>query len=217
MKTIDKLTLQSVIDEVKATARNHEDVRRIVSAKIALTDLIPAKYANTVLKLTKLMYDPADKGRNGKHLEAADRIEIMVYCEGAEEIPFREFFAHKHDTTDLYDHDVRTGYEKKTGTGDWLYFEEDDFDACIRMYARKRTKIRWDYVREDKGINIHIETSYRKFFKYLEAYNPDKGLATWFVKSSRTHGAGMSLQYIWKMQEIMTSKKKIAYLNGWKG
>lgn len=214
MKTIDRETLATIFEEVKNQPHKYENVRNIVNSRIDLCDMIPARYAEKVVKLVKLMYNPADKGRNGKTAETADRIDLMI-MNGAEEIPFREFFAHKMNKTDIYDNLERTCYEKKTGTGDWLYCEDSDFDSCIAMYRRKRTKIRWDYVRADKGIDIHIECSYREFFDYLTAYNPDKGLATWFVKSSRTHSDGLNTTYIWKMQEIMTSKKKVAYLNGW--
>lgn len=217
MKTIDKNTMKTIVKEIKLTAHNHEDVRSIVNSRINLCDLIPAELADVTLKIVKLMYKPTDKGRNGKHEEAIDHVYNLIDCNGAEAVPFREFFAHKHGKTDLFDRSVKKSFEKKTGTGDWLYCEEDDFDACIAMYRRKKTLIRWDYVREDKGIDIHIETSYKKFFEYLIAYNPEKGLSTWFVKSSRTHGDGLNEEYIWKMQEIYTSKKKIAYLNSWKG
>lgn len=217
MKTIDKATIKTIVREIKLSAHNYDDVRNIVNPRIKLCDLIPAEYAEVMLKVTRLMYKPTDKGRKGKHDEAIDHVYNMIDCNGAEFIPFREFFAHKHDKTDLYDPSVKTSFEKKTGTGDWLYCEEDDFDTCIKKYRRKKTLIRWDYVREDKGINIHIETSYKKFFDFLIAYNPEKGLSTWFVKSSRTHGEGLNEEYIWKMQEIYTSKKKIAYLHSWKG
>lgn len=207
MKTIEKATISAIVKEIKTSARNSADVREIVNAHINLCDKIPAKYADAMLKIVKLTYSPADYGRKGKYAEAVDRIDLLT-LNGADAIPFREFFAHKQGKTDIYDSVERTSYEKKTGTGDWLYCESGNFEECIEMYRRKRTKIRWDYERADKGINIHIECSYREFFDYLTAYNPDKGLATWFVKSSRS-GA------IWKMQEISTSKKKIAYLNSW--
>lgn len=217
MKTIDKNTMKTIVKEIKLTAHNHEDVRSIVNSRINLCDLIPAELADVTLKIVKLMYKPTDKGRNGKHEEAIDHVYNLIDCNGAEAVPFREFFAHKHGKADLIDRSVGKSYEKKTGTGDWLYCEEDDFDTCIRMYRRKRTLIRWDYVRADKGIDIHIETTYKNLFEYLIAYNPEKGLSTWFVKSSRTHSDGLNEEFIWKMQEISTSKKKIAYLNGWKG
>lgn len=214
MKTIDKETMQTIITEVKTTARNYADVRSIVNKYVNLCDTVPAKFAPAMLKVVKLMYNPADKGKRGKFAETSGRIDLLI-LNGETAIPAREFFAHKMGKTDIYDKLNREGYEKKTGTGDWLYCEDDDFDACIASYRRKRTLIRWDYERADKGIHIHIECSYREFFDYLTAYNPDKGLATWFVKSSRTHTDGLNTAYIWKMQEIMTSKKKIAYLNAW--
>lgn len=214
MKIIDKETLGAIFEEIKNQPHKYENVRAIVNSRIDLCDLIPACYATKVVKLVKLMYNPADKGRGGKTAETADRIDLLI-MNGADAIPFREFFAHKMGKTDIYDSLERICYEKKTGTGDWLYCEDNDFDACIAKYCRKRTKIRWDYVRADKGIDIHIECSYREFFDYLTAYNPDKGLATWFVRSSRTHSDGLNTTYIWKMQEIMTSKKKVAYLNSW--
>lgn len=215
MKTIDKATIKNIVRDIKAGARNYQDVREIVNAEINLCDLIPAELAEITLHIARLMYNPADKGWKGKHEEAIDRVYNLIDCNGASAVAFREFFAHKHGQTDIYDRSIRSGFEKKTGTGDWLYCEEDDFEACIAMYRRKRTMIKWDYVREDKGIDIHIEASYRDFFDYLASYN-DKGLNTWFVKSSRTHkGDGLNKEYIWKMQEIYTSKKKIAYLMAW--
>ena len=207
MKTIEKATISEIVKEIKTSARNYADVRNIINARINPCDVIPAQYAEIMLKVVKLSYNPADYGRKGKYAEAVDRIELLT-MNGAEAIPFREFFAHRQGKTDIYDAVERTCYEKKTGTGDWLYCESGDFDECIELYRRKRTKIRWDYERADKGINIHIECSYRELFDYLTAYNPDKGLATWFIKSSRSEA-------VWKMQEIATSKKKIAYLNGW--
>ena len=214
MKTIDKKLMQEIINEVTNAPHKYTSARAILNDRLNLCDLVPAKYADAMLRIVRKMYNPADKGANGKFAETCDRIDLFK-LNGAEFIPVREFFAHKHGQTDIYDQLERLGYEKKTGTGDWLYCEEDDFDACIAMYRRKRTLIRWDYERADKGINIHIECSYREFFDYLAAYNPEKGLATWFVKSSRTRGEGLNTQHIWKMQEIMTSKKKVAYLNAW--
>ena len=211
MKTIDRPTMQGIVDEIKATAHNFEDVRLIVNSKIDLCDLIPREFCPVTLKIVRLMYNPDDKGKDGKHKESRMHVYNLINHEGAEAVPFREFFAHKHGKTDLLDEDGKP-CEIKSGTGNWLYCEEQDFDSCIRMYRRKRTLIVWDYVRPDKGIDLHIKCTYAKLFDYLATYAPDKGLSTWFTRGGVVRN-GLNVEYVWKMQEIMTSGKKIKFLH----
>lgn len=56
-------------------------------------------------------------------------------------------------------------------------------------------------------IHIHICTTYAKLFDYMETYG--KGLETFFKESVRSGVAGV---YVWEMQTIKNSKKKIDFL-----
>lgn len=217
-KVITKEVLKAIVTDIKHCDADldYMKVRSIVNPRINLNDFIPAEYATLTLNIVRRMYNPKDFGWKGKHEESKDRVYNMIDCNNAELIVFREFFAHEHKDTDIYDKSIHTGFEKKTSVGNWLYYPSDDFDECIKMYSRKRTMIRWDYTREEFGIDIHIETTYKKLFEYLIAYNPKKGLSTWFKLSSRSKN-GIGNKYVWDMQDIRNSQKKIDYLMNWKG
>ena len=162
---------------------------------------------DVMFRVRKALYNPADYGMIGKLAEVADRLELYR-MNGQTKTTWSEFSAHsngKHDITDKVE-----GYhiEKKTSVGDWLHSKTaSDFDRMIAEYSRKNERIRWDYSKPEKGIDIHFEYTWAEFFDILSGYN-DKGLRTWFKNTLVCSGCGYCLQ----MQEIQTSKKKIAYL-----
>lgn len=185
-------------------------VRRFVVSEIfgvSASTLIFADAWDTMYKVRKALYNPNDYGMNGKLAEVSDRLELYR-MNGQTKTTWSEFSAHsngKHDITDKVE-----GYhiEKKTSVGDWLHSKTaSDFDRMIAEYSRKNELIRWDYTKPEKGIDIHFEYSWKEFFEILSGYN-DKGLRTWFKNTLICSGCGYCLQ----MQEIQTSKKKIAYL-----
>lgn len=162
---------------------------------------------DVMLRVRKALYNPADLGKDGKFAEVRDRIELFK-DNGQTKTTWSEFSAHvthKHDMADKVE-----GYyiEKKTAVGDWLHSKTaNTFDRMIAEYSRKNEHIRWDYTKPEKGIDIHFEYTWAEFFDILSGYN-DKGLRTWFKNTLVCSYNGYCMQ----MQEIQTSKKKIAYL-----
>ena len=57
-------------------------------------------------------------------------------------------------------------------------------------------------------VNIHIETSYKTLFQYMDLY--PAGIKTFFKESTRTEENGYTT-HIWQLQTIKNSKKKIAF------
>lgn len=79
-----------------------------------------------------------------------------------------------------------------------------------KRLAQERTKTKKDgskVVNKQYAVHIHINTTYKKFFDYLETY--PSGLKTFFKESSRSGVAGV---YVWELQTIKNSRKKIEFL-----
>ena len=79
-----------------------------------------------------------------------------------------------------------------------------------KQKAQERIKKHKDgtpIVNKEYSICIHIETTYKKLFEYMETY--PAGLKTFFKESKRSGIAGV---FVWEMQTIKNSKKKIDFL-----
>ena len=79
-----------------------------------------------------------------------------------------------------------------------------------KQNAQERTKMKKDgtpVVNKQYEIHIHIETTYKNLFDYMETY--PAGLKTFFKESSRSGIAGV---FCWELQTIKNSKKKIEFL-----
>lgn len=185
-------------------------VRRYVVSElfgVSASTLVYVDAWDTMYKVRKALYNPNDYGMNGKLAEVSDRLELYR-MNGQTKTTWSEFSAHSNGKHDIVDKVEGYSIEKKTSVGDWLHSKTaNTFDRMIAEYSRKNERIRWDYCKPEKEINIHMEYTWKEFFDILSGYN-DKGLRTWFKNTLVCSGCGYCLQ----MQEIQTSKKKIAYL-----
>ena len=210
--------------------------RHIFFSYFRLSDTVPFEMVEMFQSFAEKFYDRESLGYDGIIAEIKDRTEMYSVIDGY--VAIREFLKKPEGKTDIYDKENRVCYEKKTGCGDWLRSERSTtFEEVIEEYKRKRTLIRWDYEytarpdgmtgkksvkdgepeqertkknpSKEYSINIHIETTYRKLFEYMETY--PTGIKTFFKESSRSGVAGV---YHWEMQTIKNSKKKIAFLQG---
>lgn len=160
--------------------------------------IVLAQDASDALVLALHLYNPDDKGRNGKNKEATERI-IRKLNNGVRWIYWGDFFAHKSGRAD-----VGRNTEMKTGAGDWLYsLRHSDWDGIVNEYRHKHTLIRWETE------FFVIECSWEELLDYLESYNA-KGLTTWF--KSNIGFNPMTSKSVVRMQEFKTSKRKIAFL-----
>lgn len=208
---IEKSVIPAILSEF-----NHQDektleqFRVIVEKHIALDDLIQSEDVSAFHRLSFKLYSPKDKGRIGKHKESIKRISRMI-DNGESLIAWYEFFAHSAKECDFIDSFEETEEEYKSGIGDWIYSEQPDFSIAIEEYksGMHGNIIEWEY---DK-YNIRMRYSFSKFFEILEAYNPKKGLLTWFTPATGKRSKGnMRKRYVWKMQSLENSGKKVAYL-----
>ena len=172
--------------------------KEVEKLNIQPSDIVLADDFIIAVKIAYRMYNPADKGKDGKSAEVMERV-IRWQESGRKWARWGEFFARRSGRTD-----VGTRTEMKTGAGDWLSsFVHSDRESIIREYWKKDTIIRW--TTED----FTIECTWHELFDYLSAYN-DKGIDTWF--KSNTKYNPMISKTVVMMQEYKTSKKKIAYL-----
>jgi len=156
-------------------------------------------------KIAGWTYNPADKGRNGKHREVVKRLKLKVAA-GATFTYWAEFFAHKTDEKDMIGLDG-LNYESKTSVGDFNRCQFSSLEQMRACYERKvNDRLDWDY----PAAKLHVVCTWAEFFSYLESYN-DKGLTTWYKSNVKLSNHG----YIFSLQEIKTSKKKLAYLQAW--
>ena len=106
--------------------------------------------------------------------------------------------------------DIIEEYKRKTRLLRWDY----DFIPPEETMKRGKTvayneKVKGEKPQKQYPIHIHCELSYRKFFEYLATY--PGGINTFFKENARSGKAGT---YIYDLQTIKNSKKKIAFLEG---
>jgi hypothetical protein len=82
-----------------------------------------------------------------------------------------------------------------------------DEQKAILQERTKTKKNGEKVVNKQYEVHLHIETSYKNFFDYLSTY--PAGIKTFFKESTRSGVAGV---FVWEMQTIKNSKKKIAFL-----
>lgn len=211
-KMIEKADLRAVRDLFDKSDKSPESMRKAFFSVVRMYDKIPADLVPVVLKFACLFYDKSGIGYHGVIAEISDRVSLYADIDGF--VYAKEFLLHKAGKTDIYDKENRTGYEKKTGCGDWLRSENPVFSEVVKEYERKKTLIRWDYdfVIESKKhgkekFSIHIETTFKRLFAFLADF--DGGFETWWKENGRSGNAGV---YVWEMQTIKTSRKKAVYL-----
>lgn len=192
----------------RVQGRDFETVRAMVEAYDIRPGTVVLREAwLDVLDIVELCYNPADFGKEGKHKEAVHR--VYEWLETSRPwARWSEFFARKSGKTDIGSSRM---IEMKTGAGDWLYSARySDFDSIIAEYSEKDTVIVWE---TDEFV---INTTWRRLFEYLIAYNPKKGLDTWFRRDNMKYNVTLSKTVIC-MQSFKNSAKKIAYLQAFKG
>lgn len=212
-KIITKQDLRTVREKwLASTAKTPEIMRRIFFSVIRKYDKVPAELVTIVLRFAENFYDKSGVGYNGVIEEIKDRVTLYADIDGF--VDAKEFLLHKAEKTDIYDKENKTGYEKKTGCGDWLRSPNPNFAEVVKEYERKKTLIRWDYdftVESKKNgteqFSIHIETTFKKLFSFLADF--EGGFDTWWKENKRSGIAGI---YVWEMQTIKTSRKKALYL-----
>jgi len=208
MKRIDKEKAMEIGTRIlNSSKKDYLTVREILKDEgvTPTTQILPDAFA-IMAKVAGWTYNPADKGRNGKHKEAVKRLRFKLDC-GATFTTWSEFFAHSTKEKDIVDKENRLNYESKTSVGDFNYCRYGTIEQMRASYERKvNDRLDWDY----PSAGIHVICSWAEFFKYLESYN-DKGLATWYKSNVKLTSNG----YVFALQEIKTSKKKLAYLQAW--
>lgn len=207
MKRIDKTEAirlgELILDTEK---RDYLTVRAILRDNgVAPSTQIATEAFAIMAKIAGWTYNPADKGRNGKHREAVKRLKIKVES-GAKFTYWSEFFAHNANEKDMVGLDG-LNYENKTSVGDFNHCRYSSLEQMRACYEQKvNDRLDWDF----PAAKLHVVCTWAEFFSYLEAYN-DKGLATWYKSNVKLTSNG----YVFSLQEIKTSKKKLAYLQAW--
>lgn len=208
MKRIDKEKAMAIGEKIlNSSNKNYITVREILKAEgvTPATQIAPDAFA-IMAKIAGWSYNPADKGRNGKHKEAVKRLRFKLDC-GATFTTWSEFFAHSTKEKDITDKENGINYESKTSVGDFNYCRYGTLEQMRASYERKvNDRLDWDY----PSAGIRVICSWAEFFQYLESYN-DKGLSTWYKSNVKLTSNG----YVFALQEIKTSKKKLAYLQAW--
>jgi len=209
MKRVNKEKAMKIATKIlSADEKNYLTVREIIKAEgIEPTTQVLAEAFPIMAKLAGWSYNPSDKGRKGKHKEAVKRLRLKLDC-GASFTYWSEFFAHSAKEKDITDTDNGINYESKTSVGDFNYCRFGTLEQMRACYEKKvNDRLDWDY----PEAQIKVICTWTEFFNYLESYN-DKGLSTWYKSNVKLTSNG----YVFALQEIRTSKKKLAYLKAWK-
>lgn len=212
--------IRSLISSL-ASVSDVKEARNVFFGIVKMSDIVPEKHSDVFAQIVlRKLYDKTGKGYKGVVNEVTKRLDTIRYTEKIIKlggIPVREFFLHKQGMTDTVDFDNHSGFEEKSGCGNWLSSGNASFEETVKMYRRKRTKIRWDYtftVETKKAgkeeHHIFIETTYAQFFDFLADFK--KGFDTWWKENSRSGDSGL---YVWELQTINTSKTKADYLETW--
>lgn len=222
---ITKSIMQEIITDAK-TATTHYEVRKAIFNHCKRSDIVPETLINPFRKITRHCYSSVshetlvdgtvrryhNAGYDGIMTEIDDRLALKL--DNNDEIIVADFFKAPGNKVDIYDSFRKQGYERKTGTGTWLY-GTGSFEDIVKAYRRKRRLLVWDYVHEpkkgrknDNPIDIHICTTFRLFFDYLSTY--PTGINTFFkYKVGRSATAGIEM---YDIQTIHNSRKKIEFL-----
>ena len=206
--------IRYIVDGIKMYGlKDYEEVREFVNKVVEPWDEIPSEYWKVMLKVRHLMYNPADTAIKGKETEVVERLQLWRDM-GKKYARWAEFSAHDRRRKDIVDTDNGVSWDVKTtmSGGDFLYSRSSsDFNQVVKAYRRRKELIHFI----SKEYSIDIFTTWGEFFDFLIAYNPEKGLSTWFKTSPAYNGE--TCENVFKMQVIRTSKKKVAYLQSWEG
>lgn len=187
--------------------RTYLDVRKVCrDFGLEPTTQILAEAFPIMATISEWTYSPNDKGRNGKHREVKKRLHEKIKA-GAQFTYWSEFYAHKQGQVDIIGADDGLHYESKTGAGNFNYCRYSTLEQMRAYYEQKESaRLDWKY----EAIGVHVVCTWGEFFQYLEAYNK-KGLETWYKKERILTSKG----YVFQLQNITGSDKKIKYLQNW--
>lgn len=179
--------------------------RYMVSKVLQFDTILHVSLWKIALQIRLAIVNPKDTGAKGKLAEVIERLQTMKR-NGTTETTWSEFFAHGQHVADIIDEATGASIECKTGVAgaDFLRSTSSDFSKAVEEYRKSDELLHF----HNKEYSFDILCTWGEFFDYLASYN-DKGLSTWFdtIPSKRS-----GKLYIYKMQVIKTSKKKIKYL-----
>jgi len=145
------------------------------------------------------LYNPNDKGMNGKVSEVEERL-TRWYDSGRPVCRWSELHARKHGKSDM---NSRKAEEMKTGAGDWLYScTASTRENIIAEYRYRQSLIYW------KTEEFTIRCTWEQLFDYMDTYN-NKGCEQFFKSNVKYNP--MIERSVCMLQEWKTSKKKIAF------
>lgn len=177
-------------------ARDFEEAREIVANEGITSDtLILRDDWKDALRVRAYLYNPADKGSQGKIDEQEYRLSLL----GGQWIRWSFFRAHAPGQSDTFGDERKV--EMKTGAGDW-YVAEGSYDIVLKKIARSSKKLRW------QTSEFTIVCTYAELCEYLASYK-GKGLSAWFPQSKSAEREGTTLL---RMQEWKNSRVKVAFL-----
>ena len=200
MKVYSKQEMESILRACKG--KDFMACRAIVAeAGITFKSLIAKEAFFVAYDVRVSVANPADMGSAGKLSENLENLQRWNENEHIHVLQWRSFFARQPRYADIKADGI--SYEKKTGAGDWLHSRRND--SWQDIIDEFRTKTSWIIWETDE---FRIEAPWSDFLKYLEAYKPSKGLATWFRPEVKLSSYGSCIM----MQSFKNSKPKMAYL-----
>lgn len=96
--------------------------------------------------------------------------------------------------------------EDKSGAGNWLYTYKTTLAEALEEYRQRKEWIRWQIPEYD----INFICPWPVFLDILAEYNPKKGVFTFF--NSHVYQDAKSGKNVFHLQEVTTSKRKLAWL-----
>lgn len=176
------------------TARKFIEYLNINGGSVVMHDAFPI-----VSCIIPFLYNPDDKGANGKCEEVIERL-TRWYENNRPCCRWHELHAKRNGQSDM---NSRKQEEMKTGAGDWLYSHTGTTRTeIINEYRNRESLIYW------KTEYFIIRCSWRELFDYMDTYN-DKGVEQFF-KTCIKYNPQVN-KAVCQLQEWKTSKKKIAF------
>lgn len=96
--------------------------------------------------------------------------------------------------------------EDKSGAGNWLYTDKSTLEEALEEYRQRKEWIRWQIPDYD----ICYICPWSVLLDILAEYNPKKGVYTFF--NTHVYKDAVSGKNVFHLQEVKTSKKKLAWL-----
>lgn len=186
-----------------ANCSDYEQAREIVKAAKITPDTVftTPEEKKIALYARAAMYNPADKGKDGKLNEIGKRVKASK-----SPMPWASF---KARTPNLSDQVVKIdgvtySLEHKSGAGDWYRTHCDTLESAMREYAKRKTLLVWDTE------EFTLVIPFAKLVEALSGYS--KGWETFF-KSKLAVSSDGTMNLV-QMQTWTNSQKKKDFLIG---